>query len=336
VRSRPAPSAIFQAILGGLAAVATLCVPDRATADASDVAPVSLATLATLATIRWSAPKTCPSEDAVRQRVVELSAPGAAVDADVVVTEVEGGFRGVLRLRAGSSRGERLLEETSCARLAESAAVVLAMSATTPERDPAPVPASDPSPPTPARVVPLAPSPPFPRSPIVRIRAQASFDVGTLPAPAVGGGLALAFAPGERVAFGLSASLWADRSASVATLPGLPRQGATFGLLTADATGCYRFHRASFELSPCAVVELGRITATGFGASHPSDASALWLALGVGATLRWETTRRFALAAELDGLVPTQGQSFVITPKGSVYTLASAAARFYFGPEVRF
>jgi hypothetical protein len=40
--------------------------------------------------------------------------------------------------------------------------------------------------------------------------------------------------------------------------------------------------------------------------------------------------------AELDGLVPTQGQLFVIAPQGTVHTIGPVAGRGYFGPEVRF
>jgi hypothetical protein len=96
-----------------------VCVlPNRASADAARI------------TLCWSGPQGCSSEDAVRRRILELTAPGASLDAQVVVTEVGGRFRAAVHVRIGSSVGERLLDETSCELLAEATAVILAMSAT--------------------------------------------------------------------------------------------------------------------------------------------------------------------------------------------------------------
>jgi hypothetical protein len=309
-------SLAFQAFLVGIAVGAVVCVPDRAAAEVSRI------------TVHWSGPEGCPGEAAVRRRVLELAAPGAGLDADVVVTEAEGRFRAALHVRTGPSLGERFLDETSCERLAESAAVILAMSGT-----PLETVALSPPPPSPrARVAPAAP-PVAPPQTIVRIRAHASVDVGTLPAPTLGGGIAVAFTPGDRIAIGLAGTIWVEQTATVASLA---NQGARFSLLTGDATGCYGFHGSTFEVSPCAVLELAHLTATGVGESQKLSPTATWLAVGVGAAVRWEVARHFALVAELDGLVPTQGQSFVLEPHGTVHTIGPVAGRGYFGPEVRF
>jgi hypothetical protein len=311
-------STVFRTFLSLFAANAAVCVPNRATADASQI------------TLRWSAPESCPGEEAVRDRIVELTAPGVGIDASVVVTKTEGGFRAAVRVRLGPSVGEQVVDETSCARLAESAAVILAMCGTSPET-PAP---SPPSPQAFVLVSPAVPSSTLP--PVVRIRAYASIDIGTLPTPTAGGAVAVAFTPGDHLAIGLAGAVWVNERGTSATLPG---QGADFGLLTGDATGCYRLRVKAFELSPCAVVELAHIAATGFGTSHTLSPTATWLAVGVGASARWELTRHLAIAAELDGLVPTQGQSFVISRESgaaSVHAIAAVAGRGYFGPEVRF
>lgn len=294
--------------------VAALGVPSRASADAPRVA------------LQFSAPEGCPSADAVRARILALAAPDARLDADVTVTALDGRFRAVLHVRSASSSGERTLEDASCDLLAESAAVVLAMSATSP----APV---APAPPPPEAAPPPAPPPSSPRSEILRLRATASLDVGTLPTPTLGAGVSASFPFASRLALALGGTAWAQKSG---TLGGSSSQGATFTLLTGDAAGCYRARAGAVELSPCAVVEVAHVDARGFGL-HPSSSSALWLSLGAAGIVRWTPTPHFALVAELDALVPTQSESFVILHGGgTVHTIAPVAGRASIGPEVRF
>jgi hypothetical protein len=150
----------------------------------------------------------------------------------------------------------------------------------------------------------------------------------------LGGGLGVAVAPGYGLAFGLAGEAWAAENGF---LPGSATQGASFHLLSADATGCYAWmHRSRIELSTCAIVDVSRLSAAGFGAVHDSSATAVWLALGAGVTARWELFRAFALSLEFYGVAPTQKQSFDIASAGTIHNIGVFAFRGSLGPEVRF
>jgi hypothetical protein len=137
---------------------------------------------------------------------------------------------------------------------------------------------------------------------------------------------------------GVAGAVWLDQKAS---LSGVPGQGGQFGLFTADAFGCYAVvQRPPFEVSPCGLVELGRMTATPFGTlSRSSPVTAYYPALGLGARARWEVTRYLGLALEIDAVVPLPQQGFSIDVQGtlnSVYSTSVVAGRLFLGPEVRF
>jgi hypothetical protein len=268
--------------------------------------------------------------------VVALSGPAVAVDAEASITEVAGRLRLVLHVKNGQSVGERILEGDSCADLAESAAVILAMSGTAatlgaPSPVPLPPPPLTARPAEPPQRVALAPAASW-----FRASAVAAFDAGTLPAPAYGGGIALAALPGPRLALGLAGAVWAGDQG---TAPNLSPQGAMFNLVTGDASGCYAVVRGAFELSPCALVELAWVSATGVNVPthRTKTGDADWFSVGFGARLRWEPTGHFAIALDVDGIIPIPPYTeFVIKGGPTVYTTGSVAVRSYLGPEVRF
>jgi len=83
------------------------------------------------------------------------------------------------------------------------------------------------------------------------------------------------------------------------------------------------------------------MTANGINELHHGSATAYWVGLGIGARGRWELTRWLAVALEVDGMIPTQGQSFSIRGPAAnqsqpVSATGVVAARVHFGPEVRF
>jgi len=332
-----------QGVIPLLAVVALLALPGAARAD--DVA----------VSVRWSAPAGCPAEEVVRGRVLALAGTGIALDAQADVTEESGEFRAKLRVQVGDSVGERVLHAPSCETLAESVAVVLAMSGTT--APPAPMPRMPTPPPPPPAPRPTPPSPaapgatptppastptpePAPFRPAldgshVRLATLGSVDVGTLPSPAFGGTFSAAYAAGLGFAFGLSASVWLSQTPS-----GAPT--ADFSLATFDATACKSvLRRGPIELSPCAVVELARMSATGLNATGIDEtATAVWIAVGLRAQGRWELTRRLALVLSVEAIVPTVGEGFRVTASttGSdvVHNVGGINGRAHFGPEVRF
>src|SRR6478609_2171387 len=74
--------------------------------------------------------------------------------------------------------------------------------------------------------------------------------------------------------------------------------------LTATARGCRAFWGTRFELAPCALVSVHRLSATGGGRSIvPSTDTATWAAVGIGAQSRFLITPWLGLVAALDGEV---------------------------------
>jgi hypothetical protein len=80
------------------------------------------------------------------------------------------------------------------------------------------------------------------------------------------------------------------------------------------------------------------MTASGFGASVPKDASAVWPSLGAGVQSRWALGGVFSIALGIQGVVPTVTQRFHIdgTPNGPVFSVAPVVGRAEIGPELRF
>ena len=297
--------------------------------------------------IRWSAPASCPDGEALRRRVMALVGPGVALAANVGVTESAGRVRAELEVRVRRLMGKRVLEAASCEELAESVAVVLAMSAMAEPPPPRrPLRSSLRRPPRARRRWRLLP--PSSRRRPLRVRracvspcsARLTSELSLAPPSAPG------FAPRSRSVMGSrSASAVTSGSIQNAVAPGLsPQQGARFTFFSADATGCYALPvHFAVEISPCAIAELAYMTATGETTGPPESPTALWLGLGVGALARWELTRAFALTFELDALVPTSGERFHInsvsgplTTPYIVHTVGAVTARAHFGPEVRF
>ncbi len=93
-------------------------------------------------------------------------------------------------------------------------------------------------------------------------------------------------------------------------------------------------------MSPCAILEVASLSATGFGATRSNTtASARWFSVGGGARLRWQPTPHFGLAFDVDGVMPTQPYVVRINGVpggGKLYQSAPIDARVDFGPEVQF
>jgi len=289
--------------------------------------------------VAWSGPPSCADAEPIERRVAALAGPGAHLEASGVVTAGDGEWIVSLRVRAGDSWGERVLRAPTCEALRESVAVVLALSAT-PETarlpsprppPPEPPPPAEPGSPPGARDEPLHGARENAR---VRLAAEAALDAGTLPRAAFGADVRASVAAGSKVTLGLAGGIWLEERGS---LPGQPSQGARFDLLTADAFGCYEALRGGrVTLAPCATVEWGHVSASGFGALANGGATADWLGVGLGARAGWAITTWLAIGMEAAAVAPTGRQKFSITGAGTVFTTAIAAGRVEIGPELRF
>jgi hypothetical protein len=292
----------------------------------------------------------------VQRRALALARAGDSLDARAVVSRIGGRYRLVLHVQSARAQGERTLDADTCDVVAESAAVIIAMSGTSwatagvgpeeasllgsaaPTEEPTPEPQVAPpvQPPAPDR--PAAASEPVHREPLpgparVRLLPFASLDVGSLPSAAIGGGVGVGVAITDRLTVGAAGALWTQRDG---TLQENTQQGAEFDLVTGGLRGCYAVTRGRFELSPCALAGIAWSKGRGFGAVHVSEASAAWVSVGAGVQWRWEMTRALALALELDALVSTSRPTFVILAAGTVHQPGAVVGRVLFGPEVRF
>lgn len=290
-------------------------------------------------TLDWSAPKGCPSGDEVSARTAARLPPDARVTAKGRVTSVGGHYKLSLEIE---SKGERVLEAPTCDALASSAAVVLAMSfepappPATEKETPAAAPARDPEPPRPER--PSSP-PPAGHRRTFGARLHAIGDVGTLPSAGAGGGLALGFDPIARLHLEVTGNVW---GAQDGTLSSDASRGATFQLVTAGARGCWVLTRP-VTLAPCLGAEAMVLSAHGFGANRPSDATSIGWAPDATLMLGLPLGPHLVLRAGVGASAPTSRQAFVIASgtspdvvDGIVHRPAAVVARGWLGPEVVF
>jgi hypothetical protein len=236
--------------------------------------------------ITWEAPAECPAAEVVRARVVEHLQrevrPGE-VAATLRVTRDGKRWRVDMTVTSGDGEGgERSLDAATCGELAESAALILAMTiadvaasadaiareadasgaaaATTVAR------ADDTETPPDAEVERrygegrvLEPDPP--RELDLRVRAAVGGDVGSLPSlsPGLGGAIEIAFGAWS---MDLGVQRFATRDA---LMPGGDGAGAHVGLTTFTARACVTGRDGRLRAAGCAGGELTRTRAAGFG-----------------------------------------------------------------------
>ena len=242
--------------------------------------------------IRWEAPEGCPGADEVAAQVVaDLGRPlrEGEVDARLVVTPKGARWRVDMTVTTVAGEGERSLEAASCAELAASAALILALTidplagtgAVEVEREAASDAegattedlrreveqlGDDEDPPIGVidrgyRDVPVK-TPYQPVDVDARLRVLVGGDLGTLPdaAPGVGAAIEIAFGP-------WSADLGVQRfAARDALMPGqdMPA-GAHVGLTSVVARACYTDGPARWRTGGCLGGDLSFTRTVGFG-----------------------------------------------------------------------
>jgi hypothetical protein len=212
---------------------------------------------------------------------------------------------------AGS--GERVLEHARCDMLADSVAVVVALTVATPrdglQTDDA------------ARLR-------------VAAAALVSTGFGTLPKPAFGIGAALALElPSLR--FELRGAFQLPQSATFTN----KQLGATFSALSFAARGCWRTRVSAFDLGPCIGVDVSHVRATGFGGedeimTRSSRATAWSPALGVFGRVRLAEAFGIVIVAEV--AMPTSRDRFVFAEVGTLHRASLISAQLLIAPEVQF
>jgi len=319
------------------AAGASLCLASAAWPAIATAAPLGRGI-----ELAWVAPAGCPDEawatQAIQgylgQRKLDSAKP---VDVRVEIAPIAGGrFRAAISLEGGA-RGDRRFEGATCARVADAAVLIVALMF-----DPVEVVAQMETPPAGPRSADVVPSPEAQPSSTdgraarnFELAFQAAGDVGSLPEPTVGAGIAAGVRFG-RTLLSADAMAWFPRRAVAGPNA---ESGGEISLYTASVRGCFaalRVWESTFELDPCVRAEAGLSSGQGFGIAEPSSSTNPWGAVFVGLALRQLTTASLAAYLAVEGGVPFLRPNYIIEDFGTVFHAGPVLARVSFGLEWTF
>jgi hypothetical protein len=286
----------------GARSVLRICLAFCWAASARGVAASDLA-------IQWSAPADCPDRAEIVSRVEsELGdAAQAKVTAKAVVTRTADLYRAELRIQTPTGYGERTLENTRCEILAESVALVIALSASRPG---------------PARGERLR----------LALSAHATGVAGPLPRVAVGVGGALALEGVAALRLELSGSYYASQSATFAQT----NVGANFQMLRFGARACRVWTLGVLELAPCLGAQWYRVRGSGFGGMAFLSGAALLWGPALGAFLRLRLLPPLAIHLAADGFLLLSQQRFVYSDRGELHRPSALGFQLFLAPELLF
>jgi hypothetical protein len=302
--------------------------------------------------LRWDAPGECPSEKAVHAAATRGAAdiaPLRPLHANARVTRSER-WRVELHTSGGnaaSDDGERTLDASSCAELAEATAVVLALALTGALPAPPPAPAS--AAPSPAEAPASAPASHAPAERSERDAARAlllsgsatrqRFSIGVggatsafvLPAPAPAAMVSVAWTTG-RARLAASIAMSAAQSANVEE----SAAGARFDMRAGDASACFTVTRTLLSLAPCAGATLHDVRARGRGVAEAFEPNAQWVTADLGARAAYPLGDHVVLAARADALAALARPTFVVEGEGVVHRPAPIGLRLGLAVELHF
>lgn len=307
--------------------------------------------------LAWEAPEGCPDRANVEQRIQKLlsgASEKSHVTAEGIVTATKSGYRLALTTTRDGTRGERILDDKSCAALAESAALIVAMavdpaialtmdepaaappapttSASEPE-PPAPPPVAAPTPPradTPS-MVPVTPPPSQRPRPRVLVAAGGDVLGYVFPRATLGVSLSVGAIVGP-LRFDVGGHYAPSSEHDLAAPAGA---SGSFELLLARARAAWLWSIGAWELGPMAAFEAGRARARGNGLSTSLEARTPWFAGSFGA-LASHRFGRFAVTGEVSLIAPLTRPAFIVEGAGTVHTPAAVAIRAGLSVEVRF
>jgi hypothetical protein len=290
--------------------------------------------LATLlsAALTWSAPSECEGRQTVEREIARSTRP---VSAEVVIEHAsERVWHLRLDVDVDGKRSRRDLEAPSCAELVDAAAVMVAIeTGMDPERAAQPAPASPPA---------LDPDPDSDRDvsgparsdgPHFAAGVAGALALGSTATPALGVDVAVAWTP-EKTRIAVDGAYFPPASIENAT-QGI---GGRFTLLTFGLTACRSLlSPTTFDIAPCAGVDVGRISARGEGTrvASSSDESRLWFAARAGVLFTY-AFGDLAFRADLGATVPIVRDTFVIGGIDQVHRPAVVGGRALAGIDVRF
>jgi hypothetical protein len=277
----------------------------------------------------WEAPPECPSAAALQAEVARLSATtpsGQRWQARAIVTRsADDVWTLRLATEVDGRKDERDFVAASCAELAATAAVVLAIAVDPSPRQPASVPQATATAPSTSRA---------PRFPSLAITAGVSATAGALASPALGAELGVAWLP-PKARLEVE-GLWLPAS----DVSGA-RQGTagSFSLLAAVLSACWSPLSGRIRPAPCLGVEAGRLEAEAEASPGvvPKARATPWVAGEAGGVLVVIVAPHVAVRARLDLLVPFVRDSFTISGiEPAIHTPSPVAGEASLGVEVEF
>jgi hypothetical protein len=308
--------------------------------------------------LSWNAPGECPSQATVVAEIERLlgsagaqQEPPLEVSAHVDRLDVPGAapvWR--VRIQAGWPGGTphtRELRAPRCGVLAGASALVVAMmieplvgGAEPADLGERPLPPPAVLSPPPVVVPPRPPVPPPADAPKPDaepegrfvVAAHAGGVVGALPGVAFGFGGDIGVVVSRfRVDLGMVHYLATD-----ATLPDAPDRGASVTLTTARLSAAFLPLLDPVEVGPRVGIEVGSITAEGFGVGAPGQGGSAWIAPFLGVVGAYRIGRYFAVRVDVAFAYATIRPSFVLEPQGPVYEVGGPVGFLAGAAEARF
>ncbi|WAS91014.1 hypothetical protein [Nannocystis punicea] len=269
--------------------------------------------------LRWPEVAGCPAAAEVVAAAERLAAVGdrRPVVAEAAIAVVDTGYSLELSVRAGDEVEQRRVQHASCGPLADATAVIVAV-ASEPDGSATSRPARDDEIPPGLR---RTPAPAVRAPPAVGgfVAAVGALGPPRRPAPGLQAGLAVVW-PGARLEFRFHHTF-----ASPLRVAEAPAAGLELQLSAAAIRGCPRWSWAAWSLHLCGGLELGALTARGFGfTTRNVRSTGLWAAGVVGTGAQWRR-RWFALGADVEAVL-------AFTQRG--YAVADGAALLYRVPPV--
>jgi hypothetical protein len=236
----------------------------------------------------------------------------ANLTASADVIRVDEGYRARLRVTSTAGFAERVIENERCDILADSVALVVALSA--------------------SRAAAAAVRGDDTAGPRLSLAAHASAAQGLLPraAPGVGGSLALEGVSALRLE--LSGTYYFEQTATVDQMAA----GARFGLLRLGAHGCLLWALRPLHLGGCVGVQLYRIQGIGFGGVEQHTGASLDGGPAAGVFARLPLWKALSIQLSADGVVLMARQRFVLLNFGSLHRPSLLVFQLFIGPELRF
>lgn len=226
------------------------------------------------------------------------------------VTEQLGMYRANVVIRSAGGSGERTLENTDCSLLADSVALVIALSA-----------ADGAQPPAAKR-----------GAPSFSVSAHVAAESGTLPRLALGAGGDVALEGFASLRAELAATAYLEQTERFAG----SQIGARFQLFRLAARVCRIWSFGSLQLAPCLGVKLNRVAAVGFGGALRDDGAATLIAPTLAAFARLRVFSRFFVRLVAELAAPIERRRFVYTDLGLLHQPGMFAGQLFLAPEVQF